>query len=87
MVDYAPKAAELAVDLRKDLLQMPTPLRIAAHVPSRFFPISGGEHRAKPVPRKHTVSWLMPIPPLVQEVLDIAQPIVGISRTSSQPDE
>jgi hypothetical protein len=32
MVDGAPEVAELAVDLREDLIQIPASLRIAAHV-------------------------------------------------------
>src|SRR5271157_3738969 len=32
MVDRAPEVAELAVDLHEDLIQMPPPLRIAAHM-------------------------------------------------------
>src|SRR5271167_5062261 len=50
MVDGAPKAAELAVDLHEDLIQMPTPLFIAAHVRDPLLSDLGGEHRAKPVP-------------------------------------
>src|SRR5208282_1655576 len=52
MVDRAPQITELAVDLHERLIQMPTPLRIAAHV--RDSPLSdlGSKHRAKPVPPK-----------------------------------
>ena len=62
MVDGAPEVAELAVDLHKDFIQVPPPLRIAAHArdtsladlaanigPNRFHP-------------NRTVSWLMSIP-------------------------
>src|SRR4029077_19935072 len=50
MVDGAPKVAELAVDLHKHLVQVPAPLRIAAHVRDASLTDLGGEHRAKPVP-------------------------------------
>src|SRR5271157_6319275 len=48
VIDSPPEIAELAVDLHKDLIQMPTPLGEAAHV--RYPPLSdlSGEHRAKP---------------------------------------
>ena len=50
MIDGAPEVAELAIDLHKDLIQVPTPLRMVAHV--RHSPLAnlGGEHWAKPVP-------------------------------------
>src|SRR5271166_1555738 len=50
MVDRAPEVAELAVDLHKELIQMPAPLRIAAHMRDASLADLGGEHRAKPVP-------------------------------------
>ena len=50
MVDGAPKIAQLAVDLHKHLVQVPAPLRIAAHVRDTSLTNLGGEHRAKPVP-------------------------------------
>jgi hypothetical protein len=62
MIDGAPEIAELAVDLHERLIQMPTPLRIAAHGRHPLLADLGGEHRAKPVPQNRTVSWLMSIP-------------------------
>ena len=50
MVYGAPEIAELAVDLHKDRIQMPSPLRIAAHVRDASLADLGGEHRAKPDP-------------------------------------
>ena len=50
MVDGAPQIAELAVDLHEHLVQMPAPLRIAAHVRDASLPNLGGEHWAKTVP-------------------------------------
>ncbi len=50
MVDGALQLAELAVDLHEHLIQMPAPLRIAAHVRDASLTNLGGEHRAKPVP-------------------------------------
>src|SRR5208337_3153255 len=52
VVDSAPEIAELSVDLHKHLVQMPPPLRIAAHVRDPLLADLGGEHRAKPVPPK-----------------------------------
>ena len=45
VIDSPPEIAELAVDLHKDLIQMPTPLGEPAHV--RYSPLSdlAGEHR------------------------------------------
>src|SRR5271166_6239059 len=52
MIDGAPEIAELAVDLHERLIQMPTPLRIEAHVRYPLLSDLGGEHPAKPVPPK-----------------------------------
>ena len=46
----AGRITELAVDLHEHLIQMPTPLRIAAHVRDASLTNLGGEHWAKPVP-------------------------------------
>src|SRR5271157_5717242 len=56
-----PEVAELAVDLHEDFIQMPLPLRIAAHMRDASLADLGGEHRAKPVPPKPTVSRLISI--------------------------
>ena len=50
MIDGAPEIAELAVDLHERLIQMPPPLRIAAHVRNASLSDPRGEYRAKPVP-------------------------------------
>src|SRR5277367_754358 len=50
VIDGAPEITELAVDFHKDLIQMPTPLDEAAHMPNAPLSDLGGEHRAKPVP-------------------------------------
>src|SRR5271166_1800751 len=73
VIDRPPEIAELAVDLHKDLIQMPTPLGEAAHV--RYPPLSdlGGEHRAKPVPPKSDSLMADVDPPLGQQILDVAQ--------------
>ena len=52
MVDGAPEVAELAVDLHKDFIQVPPPLRIAAHARDTSLADLGGKYRAKPVPPK-----------------------------------
>src|SRR5208282_6403569 len=87
VIDRPPEIAELAVDLHKDLIQMPTPLGKAAHV--RYSPLSdlGGEHRAKPVPPKSDS--------LMADVRSRARPkdprrcaaTAGTSRASLRPDE
>src|SRR5208337_702687 len=73
VIDSPPEIAELAVDLHKDLIQMPTPLGEAAHV--RYPPLSdlGGEHRAKPVPPKSDSLMADVDPALGQQILDVAQ--------------
>src|SRR5258708_28960886 len=62
MVAGAPKVVELAVDLHKHLVQMPAPLRIAAHVRDASLTDLGGEHRANRFHQNRTVLWLMSIP-------------------------
>src|SRR5208283_396956 len=73
MVDSAPEIAELAVDLHEDFIQMPAPLRIAAHM--RHLPLAdlGGEHWAKPVPPKPDGLMADVDPALGQQILDVAQ--------------
>jgi len=55
MIDGAPEIAELAVDLHEHLIQMPTPLRITAHVRYPLLSDLGGKHRAKPARRSSTL--------------------------------
>src|SRR5208337_5420444 len=71
MIDGAPEIAEFAVDLHERLIQMPPPLRIAAHV--RYPPLSdlGSKHR-KPVPPKPDCLMADVDPALGQEILDVA---------------
>ena len=73
MIYGAPELAELAVHLHKDLVQMPAPLRIAAHARDSSFADLGGEHRAKPVPPGADGLVADVDPTLRQEILDIAQ--------------
>src|SRR5271167_2227326 len=73
MVDRAPQIAELAVDLHEHLIQMPAPLRIAAHMRAASLTNLGGEHRAKPVtPEPHGLVADVD-PALGQKILDVAQ--------------
>ena len=62
MVDGTPKVAELAVGLHKHLVQVPAPLRIAAHVRDASLTDLGGEHGPNRFHQNRTVSWLMSIP-------------------------
>ena len=73
VIDGAPEIAELAVDLHEHLIQMPTPLGIAAHVRDPLLSDLGGEHRAKPVPPKPDGLMADVDPALGQEILDVAQ--------------
>jgi hypothetical protein len=73
MIDGAPEVAEPAIDLHERLVQMPTPLRIAAHVCYPPLADLGGEHRAKPVPPKPNGLMADVDPTLGQEILDVAQ--------------
>jgi hypothetical protein len=73
VVDSAPEIAELAVDLHERLVQMPTPLRIAAHARYPLLSDLGGEHRAKPVPPKSDRLLTDVDPALGQEILNVAQ--------------
>ena len=73
MVDGAPQIAELAVDLHEHLVQMPAPLRIAAHVRDASLPNLGGEHWAKTVPPESDGLVADVDPTLGQQILDVAQ--------------
>ena len=61
-VNGVPKVAELAIDLHKHLIQMPAPLRIAAHLRDASLANLGGKDWAKPFHQNRTVSSLMSIP-------------------------
>jgi hypothetical protein len=88
MVDSAPKVAELAVDLHEHLIQVPAPLRIAAHRRDPLLSDLGGEHRAKPVPPEPDGLVADVDPALGQQILDIAQR-QGVSHVHHhhQPDD
>jgi hypothetical protein len=73
VIDSPPEIAELAVDLHKDLIQMPTPLSKASHVRDPPLPDLGSEHRAKPVPPKSDSLVADVDPALGQQILDVAQ--------------
>ena len=55
------------------LIQMPTPLKIPAHVRYPLLSDLGGKHRAKPVPAKPDRLMADVDPALGQEILDVAQ--------------
>jgi len=65
--------AELAVDLHERLVQMPTPLRIAANVRYPLLSDLGSKHWAEPVPPKPDRLMADVDPALGQEILDVAQ--------------
>src|SRR5271166_6287789 len=73
MVDGAPEIAELAIDLHKDLIQMPAPLRIAARMRDASLADLGGEHWAKPVPPEPDGLMTDVNPALGQQILDVAR--------------
>ena len=73
MVDRAPEAAELSVDLHKNLIQMPAPLRIAAHMRDASLADLDGEHWAKPVPPEPDGLMADVDPALGHQILDVAQ--------------
>src|SRR5271166_5424095 len=73
VVDGAPEMAELAIDLHKHLIQMPAPLRIAAHMRDASLADLGGEHRAEPIPPEPDRLVADVYPALRQQILDDAQ--------------
>ena len=73
VVDGAPQIAELAVDLHEHLIQMPAPLRIAAHVRDASLANLGGEHRAKPIPPEPHGLMADVDPALGQEIFDVSK--------------
>src|SRR5208337_1477861 len=73
VVDGAPEIAELAVDLHKDLIQMPAPLRIAAHMRDASLADLGREHRSKPIPPEPDGLMADIDPALGDEILDVVQ--------------
>ena len=73
MIDGTPKVVPLTIDLHENLVQMPLPVRICTHPVDPLSPDLSSKHRAKSIPPKPTVSWLMSIAALVQQVLDIPE--------------
>src|SRR5271170_6682756 len=73
MIDRPPQIAELAVDLHERLIQVPTPLRIAAHVRDASLADLGGEHWTKPVPPEPDGLVADVDSALGQQILDVAQ--------------
>src|SRR3984957_17923650 len=73
VIDSPPEIAELAIDLHKDLIQMPTPLGEAAQMRNPLLSDLCREHRAKPVPPKSDGLMADVDPALGQEVLDVSQ--------------
>ena len=73
MVDGAPKIAELAVDPHNDLIQMPAPLRTAAHMRHASLADLGREHWTKPVPPEPDGLMTDVDSALGQQILDVAQ--------------
>jgi hypothetical protein len=69
----AAEIAALADDLHKDLVQMPSPLRIAARARDPLLADLGGEHRAKPAPPKPDGLRADVDPTLGQEIVDVVQ--------------
>ena len=62
VIDGPPEIAELAVDLHKDLIQMPTPLGKPRMFATRLFRISAANIGPNRFHQNRTVSWLMSIP-------------------------
>jgi hypothetical protein len=73
MIDGASEITELAVDLHKHLVQVPTPLRIATHVRDSLLPDLCREYRAKPVPPEPNSLVADLNPALCQKIFDVAQ--------------
>ena len=73
MVDSSPKIVGLAIDLHKDLIEVPLPLRDLAHVARSADADLAGEHRAETVhPLPHALVANVD-PAFVEEVFNIAQ--------------
>ena len=66
-----PKAVRYTVDLHKNLVQMPLPIRVCPQFLNPFSPDPCGEYRAEPVPAE-THGFVADVDPaLVQKVFDI----------------
>src|SRR5271170_3827769 len=73
VIDRSPEIAELAVDLHKDLIQMPPPLGEAAQMRNPLLSDLCREHRAKSVPPKSDSLMADVDPALGQQILNVAQ--------------
>jgi hypothetical protein len=73
VIDSPPEIAGLAIDLHKDLIQMPPPLGEAAQTRHPLLSDLGREQRAKPVPSKSDGLMADVDPALGQEILDVSQ--------------
>ena len=73
MVDGALKVMLDAIDLHKDLIEMPLPLSMLAHVGGAFRSDLAGEDRTRPVDPKTNAFLANVDPALMQKVFDIAK--------------
>jgi hypothetical protein len=62
-----------AIDLHKDLVDVPAPIRLGPHLIDALLPDLGREHRAEPVPPEADSLMADLDPALVQQVFDIPQ--------------
>jgi len=86
VIDSPPGIAELAVDLHKDLIQMPPQLGEVAQVRNPLLSDLCREHRAKPVPEKSDGLIADVEAALRQEFLDVSQREWVPHVQSSRPD-
>ena len=73
MVDSSPEIAGLAIDLHKDLIEVPPPLRDLAHVASSSHPDLAGEHRPETVHPCPNALVANVDAALVEKVFDVAK--------------
>src|SRR5271154_4688016 len=73
VIDRPPEIAELAIDLHKDLIQMPPPLGEVAKMRNPLLSDLCREHRAKPVPPKSDGLMADFDPALGQQILNVTQ--------------
>jgi hypothetical protein len=73
VINRAPHAVPLAVDLHEHLVHVPLPIRVCTHFLDTFTADFNGKHRAKSIPHV-PYSFVAEVDPaLVQQVLDIAE--------------
>ncbi len=73
VIDGAPQVAHLAVDFHVDLVEMPTPRGVGAHVLNAPPADLGGKHRTEPVPPEPRRLVADVDAALEQQVLDVTQ--------------